>query len=73
MIFADSSSWRVLGNRDANHDAARRLLDENSEEQLIITNHLRGERPAKLRRRVSLRRSSCHAESSSPTWSGYRL
>jgi len=56
MIFADSSFWIGLRRTaDAHHEQAGLLLERYGEEQLITSNHIRGETWTFLRRRVGHR------------------
>ena len=56
MIFADTSFWVALRNRrDAHHGPAARQLDAHASQQLLSTNHVRGETWTYLRRRAGHR------------------
>ena len=56
MIFVDTSFWVALRNRlDPKHADAKRLLEENSREALLTTDHVRGETWTYLRRRAGHR------------------
>ncbi len=53
MIFVDTSFWVALRNRrDQHHENAAELLRRYADENLITTNHVRGETWTYLRRRV---------------------
>ncbi len=53
MIFVDSSFWIATRmTRDAHHRAAGALLERSGTEQLVTSNHIRGETWTFLRRRV---------------------
>ncbi len=53
MIYVDTSYWVALRmRRDAHHDEAVALLRETDREQLITSNHVRGETWTFLRRRA---------------------
>jgi predicted nucleic acid-binding protein len=44
LIFADTSFWVALRNdRDQRHDEAQALWAEHAEEDVVTTNHVRGE------------------------------
>lgn len=52
MILVDTSFWVALRNRrDAHHDEARTLLSHHADDNLVTTNHIRGETWTYLRRR----------------------
>ena len=56
MIFVDTSFWVALRNdRDAHHDEAGELAVSHVAEQLVTTNHVRGETWTYLRRRAGHR------------------
>jgi predicted nucleic acid-binding protein len=56
VIFVDTSFWVALRNaRDPNHDQADALAVAHSAEQLVTTNHVRGETWTYLRRRAGHR------------------
>lgn len=56
MIFVDTSFWVALRNhRDGHHAEAETLLRGIGEEQLITSNHIRGETWTHLRRRAGHR------------------
>lgn len=52
MIFVDTSFWAALTARaDAHHQEASGLLERHQGEQLVTSNHVRGESWTLLRRR----------------------
>ncbi len=56
MIFVDTSFWVALRNqRDQLHEQAATLIDLHGDEQLMTTNHVRGETWTFLRRRAGHR------------------
>ena len=53
MIFVDTSFWVALRNqRDQHHEDAAALIAVHGDEQLVTTNHVRGETWTFLRRRA---------------------
>jgi predicted nucleic acid-binding protein len=53
VIFVDTSFWIALRNgRDGHHAEAKTLLRRIGDEQLVTSNHIRGETWSHLRRRA---------------------
>lgn len=56
MIFVDTSFWVALRNhRDGRHPEAETLLREIGDQQLVTSNHVRGETWTHLRRKAGHR------------------
>ena len=56
MIFVDTSFWVAFRNRrDAHHPEAATLLRDVADEQLVTSNHVRGETWTYLRRKAGHR------------------
>jgi predicted nucleic acid-binding protein len=56
VIFVDTSFWVALANhRDGHHPTARTLVRGIGDEQLVTSNHVRGETWTWLRRRAGHR------------------
>jgi predicted nucleic acid-binding protein len=53
VIFVDTSFWVAVRNgRDGHHETARQLLELIEDQQLVTSNHVRGESWTFLRRKI---------------------